>query len=175
MEDSKQDKSAKVSILRRPIVWVYLSVIYIWVLAISVLIATLGPPYVLSLVTHPKNSSSFSYFIESFPLYVQEATKELNISANIFMYSFFSNIIIFPIAILVGFFVLKKKLWARNSMIFIILLLILQPIIVGVITGGSFINFLDFETITEPIFFLIIIYILTRKSVKEIFIRKSNA
>ncbi len=109
MEDSKQDKSAKVSILKRPIVWVYLSVIYIWVIAISVLIATLGPPYVLSLVVHPKNLSSFSYFIESFPLYVQEATKELNISANIFMYSFFSNIIVFPIAISIGFFVLKTK------------------------------------------------------------------
>jgi len=160
--------------LKKPIAWIYFSVIYIWLLSISVLVATLGPPYVLSLLVHPKNSSSFSYFIESFPLYVQEATKELNISVNIFMYSFFSNIIVFPIAILVGIFVLKKKLWARNSMIFIILLLILQPIIVGVIAGDSPIDFLDLGTIIEPIFFLVIIYILTRKSVKEIFIRKSN-
>ena len=160
--------------LKKPIVWLYFSVIYIWLLSISVLVATLGPPFVLSLIAHPKNSSSFSYFIESFSLYVQEVTKELNVSADVFMYSFFSNIIVFPIALVVGFFVLKKKLWARNIMIFLVLLLILQPIILGVIARGSFSDFLDFETITEPVFFFIIIYVLTRKSVKEIFMRKAN-
>jgi len=160
--------------LKKPIVWIYFSVIYIWLLSISVLVATLVPPFVLSLIAHPKNSSPFSYFIESFPLYIQTATKELNVSADVFMYSFFSNIILFPIALVVGFFVLKKKLWTRNIMIFLILLLILQPIILGIIAEASFSDFLDLEAITEPIFFFIIIYVLTRKSVKEIFIRKAN-
>jgi hypothetical protein len=160
--------------LKKPIILVYFAVIYIWLLSICILVATIGPPIVVSLIARRKNSPLFFNFTETLPLYLQTAKEELNISAEVLTYVFASNIVIFSMALVIGFFILKKKLWARNTMIFLVLFLILQPIILVVITGASYSDFLNIEAIAEPIFFLIVIYILTRKSVKEIFIKKAD-
>ena len=162
-----------IDVLKKPILWIYFSVIYIWLLSISVIFATLGPPYVLARLVRPKNSSLFTAFIESFHLYVREAARMLNVSDNIVWYSFFSNIVIFTVAIFIGFFIIKKKMWARNFMIVLLLILILQPLILQIIAKGSILN-LQSDVIIESTIFLVIIFVLTRKSAVAVFSKRRN-
>ena len=158
-----------INTLKKPIVWIYFSVIYIWLLSLSVLVATLGPPYVLVRIARPKNTSLITDFIESFHSYVKETARTLNVSDNIVWYSFFSNIVIFPLAILTGFFVVKKKMWARNFMIVLLLILILRPLILQIVASGAVL--MQADTIIESIIFLMIIFFLTRKSATAYFQR----
>jgi hypothetical protein len=159
------------SALKKPIVWIYLSVAYIWLLSISVLVATLGPPYLLALMVRRKNSSLFSAFIDSFHLYVNETAGALHVTNDFVWYLFILNIVKFPLAILLGFFVVKKKMWARNFMIFLLLFLILEPLILWIAVSGSALHFSLGATI-EPTILLLIIFVLTRKSTADVFSKR---
>ncbi len=135
----------------------------------SMLIATLGPPYVIARIARAKDSSLLTSFKESFQLYAKEAAGTLNVSNGVILYMLIINVVIFSVAILVGFFVLRKRMWARNIMILLMLILILRTPILQIVASGSVL--MQVDTIIESIIFLMVIFFLTRKSATEYFQR----
>ena len=76
-------------------------------------------------------------------------------------------------AILIGFFVVKKKMWARNFMIVLLLILILEPLILQIMATGSILS-LQSDMIIESTILLVIIFVLTRRSTVAVFSKRIN-
>jgi hypothetical protein len=74
-------------------------------------------------------------------------------------------------AILIGFFVAKKKIWARNFMIVLLIILILERLVLHMVATGSILH-LQSDMIIESIILLAIIFILTRKSTVAVFSKR---
>lgn len=150
---------------KKPIVWIYISVIYIWLFAISILVATLGPTFVVAKIADNDNSISFTELKTAFLTYIQEAAKMLNYDYNYVLYSYISNVLIYTPALIIGFFVLRKKMWAMNIFIALIITYLLQPVVISALTSGLSFNILSLNTII----YSGMIYLLTRRSSKAIF------
>jgi hypothetical protein len=162
--------------IKKPYVWIFASVVYIWLLGLSKLIATLGPPFVISIIAHTKNSFWLSDLGKAFPFYAQEVANKLGYKYEYVLYSFIANVLIFIPAIVVGLFVLRKKLWARNTIILLVIVYIVHPLGIGLLTSQSnfsisaIFNLLRFNTII----LVAIIYVLMRKSTKETFLHRRS-
>src|SRR4030042_2284793 len=96
--------------VRKPYVFIFSSVVYIWLLGLSKLFATLGPPYVFSKGFSTSMQFSVSGLGKAFLFYAQEAAKGLGYNYEYVLYCFIANILILIPAIVVGVFVLRKKL-----------------------------------------------------------------
>ncbi len=152
---------------RKPIVWIYISVIYICFFAISILIATVGPPFVIAKISDTDSSLSFTELKKAFLTYAQEGAKRLDYNYEYVLYSIISNIIVYSPALIVGFFVLRKKMWARNAMIVLIIVFLFQPVIIRVVTTGLTIDIFNINTLI----YIGMIFFLTRKKTKAIFLK----
>ncbi len=149
--------------LKNPKLWIYSSVIYIWFLSIAKLFASLGPVFVIARIGRADNSLSFLDLKRAFLTYVTEAASRLSYNPEYVQYSLLSNVILYAPTLVVGFFVVKKRRWARKALLFMIALIFLQPLI-GVITSdiglGAFLGI-------DSIVLLLLIYFFTRRATKE--------
>jgi hypothetical protein len=156
--------------IKKPNVWIFASVVYIWLLGLTKLIATLGPSYVISRITGTNNFFSISGIEKAFLIYAQEAANKLGYKYEYVLYSFIANVLIFIPAMVVGFFVLRKKLWARNTIIFLVIVYIVHPLGIGLLTSQSNFSILSLNTII----LIAMIYVLMRKSTKKVFLGGRN-
>jgi len=152
--------------IKKPYVWIFASVVYIWLLGLSKLFATLGPPYVFSKGFSTSMQFSVSGLGKAFLFYAQEAAKGLGYNYEYVLYCFIANILILIPAIVVGVFVLRKKLWARNTIIVLVVLYIVHPIGIGLLTSESILGILSLDSMILAA----ILYLLVRKSTKEVFL-----
>jgi len=157
-----------INYLKKPTLWIYISVIYIWILAIGKLIASLGPPYIIAQIVKTDNSVSFQELKQSFLIYISEVAKKLHYTPEYVQYSLLSNVILYAPTLVIGFFVIKKRFWARNVLLFMIALIILKPLI-GIMTSDITLSaFLSVDTII----LLLMIYFFTRRATKEAFTKE---
>lgn len=159
--------------IKKPYVWIFASVVYIWLLGLVKLFATLGPIYVISAIAHTKNSLWISDIGKAFQFYAQEAANQLGYTYNYVLYSLLANILILIPAMVIGFFVLRKKLWARNTMIVIIFVYIIQIIAIGLLTSESKFGISSILSL-NTIILVAITYVLTRRSTKETFLHRRS-
>jgi hypothetical protein len=152
--------------IKKPYVWIFASVVYVWLLGLGKLIATLGPPFVILLIAHTKNSFWLSDFRKAFLFYAQEVANKLGYKYEYVFYSLLANILIFIPAVVIGFFVLRKKLWARNTFIGLVLSYIVHPIAIGLLSSESILGILSLNSII----FAAILCLLLRKSTKKVFL-----
>lgn len=159
-----------VQVIRKPIIWLYVSVIYIWIFIIFKFIASVGPPFVIAKIADTDDSLSLAELKKAFMIYIHEASEKIDISSQFILYSMLSNIILIAPVLIIGFFVLKKKLWARNSFIILLIFFMLLPILISLASGAfpSATVVLNYDTAI----YLLIIFFLTRKSTKELFYGK---
>jgi len=162
----KRNITSVYNVVKKPYVWIFASVVYVWLLALSKLIATLGPPFVISLIVHTKNSFWLSDFGQAFLFYAQEAASKLGYKYEYVLYSLFANILILIPAIVIGFFVLRKRLWARNTIVVFVIAYLLQPLAIGLLTSESILGILSLNTIILGA----ILYLLLRKSSERVFL-----
>ena len=71
-----------INVIRKPIIWVYISVIYIWFYFISKFIASVGPPFIVAKIADTDNSISFSEFKKAFLTYAQKGSEEVGINTQ---------------------------------------------------------------------------------------------
>jgi len=155
--------------IKKPYVWIFASVVYIWLLGLIKVFAALGPTYVISTIAHTKNSLWISDVGKAFIFYAQEVAKQLGYKYEYVLYSLLANVLILVPAMVIGFFVLRKKIWARNTIIALIFAYIVQIIAIGLLTSEpkfSVISILSLNTII----LLATMYVLMRKSTKETFL-----
>ncbi len=153
-------------IIRKPYIWIFISVVYIWLLAFSKLFATLGPPYVFSKGFSTTMHFSLSSLTEAFLFYAQEVAKLSGYKYEYVLYCFIANIVILIPAIVVGFFVLRKKMWARNTLISLIIAYVMYPLGIALLTSES-----KFIILTmNAIILVAIIYVLMRSPSKKVFL-----
>lgn len=154
------------NVIKKPYVWIFVSVVYVWLLGLSKLIATLGPPFVISIIAHTKNSFWLSDFGKAFPFYAQEVANKLGYKYEYVLYSLLANIFILIPAMVMGFFVLRKKLWARNTFIGLVLSYIVHLIGIGLLASESILGTLSLNSIILAA----ILCLLVRKSTKRVFL-----
>ena len=159
--------------IKKPYVWILASVVYIWLLGLVKLFATLGPMYVISTIAHTKNSFWISDVRKAFIFYAQEVAKQLGYKYEYVLYSLLANILILVPAMVIGFFVLGKKIWARNTMIVLIFLYIIQIIAIGLLTSESKFSIPSILRL-NTIILVEIMYGLMRKSTKETFLHRRS-
>ena len=152
--------------VKRPYVWIFASVVYIWLLGLSKLFATLGPPYVFSNGFSTNMRFSISGLGQAFLFYAQEGAKALGLKYEYVLYCLIANILILIPVIVVGFFVLRKKMWARNTLIFLVIAYVVCPVWIGLLTSESKLTILSLNTVI----LVAIIYVLLRRSTKEAFL-----
>lgn len=153
------------TIIKRPKLWIIISLIYIWLYSIGVFIAAVGPPLIIANVLTNKNDKISMQKIEKgFVLYAQEASKTLNVKYSCFLYTLFLNIILMLPTLAMGIFTLQKKLCAKNGLIGLLLLYILCPILIALVTS-EYNAIINFNTLS----FIPIIIILTRKTIDQSF------
>ncbi len=145
--------------------WIILSVLYVWLFSASIFIASIGPPIVMAMIVNTNNSISLADLTKSFLYYAQEGSNKLNVKYDYFLYSLIIAVILFIPTLIVGAFVLRRKLWARNALIGLLIVFILYPIILTVITSGFSTNIFSINMLV----FLSIIFLLTRKNIESIF------
>lgn len=153
----------KKKILERPMIIIAVSVAYIWLFTLSTFVASVGPPMVIAKIADTDKSMSFSDLKESFLIYAQESSKKLNLSYDFLLYSLLWNMMIFIPTLIIGFFLLRKKRWARNAMIGLLIILLLYPIAISTITSGFSSRILNFNMLIFPG----IIYLLKRKNIES--------
>ncbi|HAM50573.1 MAG TPA: hypothetical protein DCP92_07690 [Nitrospiraceae bacterium] len=154
--------------MKKPYVWIFASVVYIWLLGLIKLFATIGPAYVILRIAHTKNSFWITDIGKAFLFYAQEVSKQWGYRYEYVLYSFLANILIFIPAMVLGFFVIRKKLWARNTIIVLVSVYIVYTIPFGLLTSTWKFTILSLN----KIILLAIIYVLMRKSSKEVFLRE---
>ena len=142
-----------------------MAVLYVWLFSASIFIASIGPPIVMTMIVNTDSSRLISDFSKSFLYYAQEGSKKVNVEYDYFFYSLILSILLFiPTSIVVGF-VLRKKIWARNAFIGLLVVFISYPIIFAVITSGFSTNIFSINMLV----FLSIIFLFTRKNIESIF------
>lgn len=151
--------------IHKPVVWIYISIIYIWFYITAKVLASLAPLFLISKIADTDNSLSFLELKKAFLIYVQEGANEAGINTQYFLYSIVTNIIILIPILVVGILILRKKLWARNVLIVLLILLIFMPSLLSAFTSEVSLNILNYDTLI----YLAIIYMFTRKSTKEYF------
>ena len=157
--------------IKKPNVLIFASVGYVWLIGSGKLIATLGPPFVISKITNTKNVLSISGTVNAFQIYAHEAANKLGYTYKFVLYSLITNVGIFIPTIIVGFYVLRKKLWARNYFIGIVLVLIFQSLVIGCLTSQMNLSIVSLlNTINlDSIILMAIICVLLRKSTTDYF------
>ena len=140
------------------------SVACIWLFTLSTFVASVGPPMVIAKIADTDKSMSFNDLKESFLIYAQEASKTMNLSFNFLLYSLLWNMMIIIPTLIIGFFLLKKKRWARNAMIGLLIIILLYPIVISTITSEFSSRILNFNMLIFPG----IIYLLKRKRIESI-------
>jgi hypothetical protein len=146
-------------------VFIYIIVGYCWILAVGNFTATLGPVCVLDQVLNPNSPFSVPSIRKAFVMYSQEAAKELGCHSEVVLYSMAMNILIFVPAFVVGVFVLRWKLWARNALIFIIALYFMDKLGISLLSSEP-----DYiSVVLHTMILLGMVYFLTRESTKELF------
>lgn len=152
-------------------IWLVISVIYIWLYSIGIFIAAIGPPLIFAEITTSKgNQISMTAIGKGVVLYAQEGSKKLNVNYNYFLYSLFLNIILVLPSIVVGTFALRRKLWARNGLIVLLTLYLICPIIIARVTSEYNLDILNINRLP----FVAIIFLLTRKTIEKIFTEQQN-
>ncbi len=157
------------SFFKKPIVWIYILVVYIWILAISVLFVVLSPTFIVAKIADNDDSISFTELKTAFLTYTQEAANRLNLDYNFVLYSYISNVLIFTSALIIGFFVLRKKMWARNAIIALIIIILVYPLVFYILFLGRLPDIFNLKTFFSTLIWLGMIYFLTRKNTKTIF------
>ena len=132
--------------------------------------ASLGPPYIMLQVTNVDERLTVDEIVEAVNLYCQEGAEHLGISQKILKNSIVFNVLVSIPTIIIGFFVLRKKMWARKLFIFLLTIFILQPVIVDPYNFKSTFRVLKIDTI----FYLMLIWFFQRKSTIDIFIEQSR-
>ena len=140
------------------------SVAYIWLFTLSTFVASFGPPLVIAKIADTDKSISFNDLKESFFIYAQEASKKLNVKCKYLLYSLLMNVVVFLPTLIIGIFLLRKKRWARNAMIWILFILLIYPIAISAITSEFSGRILNFNMLIFPG----IIYLLKRKNIESI-------
>lgn len=151
--------------IKKPYVWIFASVVYIWLLGLIKLFATLGHIYVISIIIHTSNSFWILDVVKAFLFYAQELANQSGHKYEYVLYAFIVNFLIFIPAMPVGFFVLRKKLWARNTILLLVIVYIVHSLGIGLLTSRSIFRILSLNTVI----LVAIIYVLMRKSTKIVF------
>ena len=138
---------------------------YIFGLWLVKIFATLGPTFVIPRIVHKENSFWISDIGKTFQSYAQEVAKRLGCSYEYVLYNFLANIFIFAPAIILGLFVLRKKLWALSTtaillVAYIILRGILSIWFLGSLTGALGVNY---------VILIVIVSLFTKKTTKALF------
>jgi len=81
-----------------------------------------------------------------------------------------ANIIILMPALVIGFFVLRKNIWAKNALILLLIFLIFMPTLLSALASELSLNILN----TDTLIYLAMIYLFTRKSTNEYFLEKNT-
>ena len=152
------------TLLKKPRLWIISSIIYLWVFTAAKLFVTVGPPLVMYTIVYGHRAFSLTKLNNTFLFYIEDLTKRLGMSYEYVFYSFLANAIFFLSALLIGAFVLKKKRWARNALIALLVMLILWPLIMPIAFGYN-INILKINFLIFPG----MIYLLKRKDVEPSF------
>lgn len=123
----------------------------------------MGPPYVFASAFSTSMQFSVSGLGKAFLFYAQEVTKALGYKYEYVLYCFIANILILIPAIVVGFFVLRKKMWARNTLILLVIAYVVYPLGIGLLTSESKFTILSLNTII----LVVIVYVLMRRPARE--------
>ena len=155
-------------VFNKRIFWTYLIVIFISLLIIMRVFASLAPAFIIMEIANVDEQITFDELIESVHLYAQEGAKNLGIKQKTAENYILFNVLISIPTLVIGFFVVRKKEWARKLFIFLLLILMLQPLIVDFYNSKSILRVLNSNTII----FLIIILFFQRKSTIDIFLKE---
>jgi hypothetical protein len=153
--------------IRKPKTWFIVSVVYIWLFGLGKLFATIGPPYTISRIAD--KSFSFTGMVKAFLLYAQEAATSLGCKYEYVVYVLIMNVLIFVPVIILGFFILRRKLWALNASIILLVVYIANSVGLGLVLSKSL---FDVVTLDIAILFVIVIFFMN-KSTKAIFNEKN--
>ena len=86
--------------------WIIVSVLYVWLFAVSIFIASIGPTIVMAMIDQ---YISFADLTKSFLYYAQEGSNKLNFEYDYVFYSLLIDMILFIPTSIIGTFVLRKK------------------------------------------------------------------
>ncbi len=151
-------------------IWLVISVIYIWLYSIGVFFAAIGPPLIIAKITTNKdNQISMTAIENSLVRYAQDGSKTLNVKYSYFLYLLLLNIILMLPSVVVGAFALRKKLWARNGLIGLLTLYLLCPFVIAIVTS-EYKGIININTLP----FIAIIFLLTRRQIESIFTEQQN-
>lgn len=159
-----------IDFIRRPNIWICISIIYIWFYMTAKVVASLAPPYLIAKIADSDNSLSVVELKKALLIYIQEGAQEAGISSQYFLYSIAANIIILMPILIIGFFIFKKKSWARNALLAMLVLLIIMPILLSGLASELSLNILNADTMI----YLAIIYLFTRRQAKDYFIENGT-
>ena len=153
------------NIFKKPMLWLIVAVIYAWLFSVSTFIAAIGPPLIIAKITNTHNSISVSDMTKAFLKYAQEGATELKVQYNYFLFSLILHVLLFIPTLIIGIFVLRKKMWARNSLIALLSIFLIFPFALAIITSEFTIDTFNLSRLP----FLAFILLLTRKEIKSVF------
>jgi hypothetical protein len=152
-------------ILKRPMVWVSIAVIYMWLFSLSMFIASIGPPLVMAKIVTGENAMSVTAINNAFLLYVQEASSKLNIKYNFLLFSLALNVLLFLPTVIISIFVLRKHSWAMNGLLALLIIFLIYPFALAIFTSESFWGIFNLN----QLFLLAFIFLFTREEIRCIF------
>jgi hypothetical protein len=155
----------QIPIFKRPMVWVSIAVIYMWLFSLSIFIASIGPPLVIAKIVIAKNVMSLTAINNAFLLYVQEASNKLNVKYNFILFSLVLNVLLFLPTVIIGIFVLRKHLWARNGFLGLLMIFLISPFALVIFTSESIFGIFNLTQLPLIVF----IFLFTRNQIKCIF------
>jgi hypothetical protein len=155
----------KMPMFKRPMVWVSFAVIYMWLYSLSIFVASVGPPLVMANIVTGKDAISLAALNNAFLHYVQEASSKLNVKYNYILFSLVLNVLLFLPTVIIGIFVLRKYLWARNGFLILLSIFLIYPFALVIFTSESILGIVNLSQL--PLFAFIFLF--TREEIKCIF------
>ena len=104
---------------------------------------------VIATVVDADNSISLTEFYQAFFAYAEEGAKRLNLKYKYVLLLMLQNVVIFMPTLVIGLFVLRKKRWARNIMIGLLVVLAFYPLVVGAFTSELNVKILNFDELVR--------------------------
>ncbi len=146
-------------------VWVSVAVVYLWLFSASMFLASIGPPVVMAKIATTQETISLQDLKKAVSVYAQEASNKLNIDYNYVLLSLAANVLLFLPTLFIGLFALRKRLWARKSLIALLAVFLVYPFTLALFTSVPLFSVINFNQL--PL--LAFIILLTRDEIKCVF------
>ena len=106
-------------------------VVYTIFMTIGKVIASFGPPYIIMKISDDDGKYTLAEMNRALQIYVQEGAKSLNIEPSFLMKSIIFNAIVVLPVMIIGYYLFRRREWARKGMIFMMAIFILSPAILN--------------------------------------------